>query len=131
MGRILQIRVSAWTFDPAEVQRRWPSLSALAFSPVAVKIAALPPETRGVLELVDHLSDRLEIGMLPGGTAGAATRELATGIRKAAGERAKLTAELAEWNARAANTATDAIEEALDELENQAKGLGDLPGRDD
>ncbi|MDO9630290.1 MAG: hypothetical protein Q7I92_00110 [Humidesulfovibrio sp.] len=126
MGRTLQIRVSASTFDPAEVERRWPRLSALAFSPVAAKIPALPPETRGVQELVVHLADRLEIGMLPDEAA----RELADGIRKAASSRARLEAELAEWNAKAANAATDEIEDALDELEAQAKKLKDQPGPD-
>ncbi|PKN09253.1 MAG: hypothetical protein CVU73_04950 [Deltaproteobacteria bacterium HGW-Deltaproteobacteria-8] len=126
MGRTLQIRVSASTFDPVEVERRWPRLSALAFSPVAVKIPALPPETRGVQELVVHLADRLEIGMLPDEAA----RELADGIRKAASSRARLEAELAEWNAKAANAATDEIEDALDELEAQAKKLKDQPGPD-
>lgn len=126
MGRTLQVRVSASTFDPAEVERRWPRLVALAFSPVAVKIPALPPETRGVLKLVTHLADRLEIGLLPE----EALRELADGIGKAAAARAKLEAELGEWNARAANAATDEIEDALDELEAQAKLFKDQPGRD-
>ncbi len=126
MGRTLQIRVSASTFDPAEVERRWPRLVALAFSPVAVKIPALPPETRGVLELVVHLADRLEIGLLPEEAA----RELADGIKQAAAARARLEAELGEWNAKAANTATDEIEDALDELESQAKKLKDQPGLD-
>ena len=126
MGRTLQIRVSATTFDPAEVERRWPRLSALAFSPVAVKIPALPQETRGVQELVTHLADRLEIGMLPVEAASV----LAGGIKKAAAARARLEAELADWNAKAANTATDQIEDALDELESQAKQLKDQPGLD-
>ncbi|OGR36172.1 MAG: hypothetical protein A2051_09755 [Desulfovibrionales bacterium GWA2_65_9] len=126
MGRTLQVRVSASTFDPAEVERRWPRLVALAFSPVAVKIPALPPESRGVLELVAHLADRLEIGLLPE----EALRELADGIKQAAAARARLEAELGEWNAKAANAATDAIEDALDELESQAKKLRDQPGRD-
>ena len=126
MGRTLQIRVSASTFDPAEVERRWPRLVALAFSPVAVMIPALPPETRGVLELVTHLADRLEIGLLPE----EALRELADGIKKAAAARDRLEAELGEWNARAANALTDEIEDALDELESQARQLKDQPGRD-
>ena len=126
MGRTLQIRVSATTFDPAEVERRWPRLSVLAFSPVAVKIPALPPETRGVQELVTHLADRLEIGMLPAEAA----RALAGGITKAAAVRARLEAELADWNAKAANTATDQIEDALDELESLARQLKDQPGLD-
>ena len=126
MGRTLQIRVSATTFDPAEVERRWPRLSALAFSPVAVKIPALPQETRGVQELVTHLADRLEIGMLPVEAASV----LAGGIKKAAAARARLEAELADWNAKAANTATDQIEDALDELESLARQLKDQPGLD-
>jgi len=126
MGRTLQIRVSASTFDPAEVEKRWPRLSALAFSPVTVKIAALPPESRGVLELVTHLADRLEIGLLPD----EALSELPEGIRKAAAAKARLDAELGEWNARAANASTDAIEDALDELESLCKKFKDQPGRD-
>lgn len=126
MGRTLQIRVSATTFDPAEVQKRWPRLSAMAFSPVAVKIEALPPEKCGVLELVTHLADRLEIGLLPE----EALSELPEGIRKAAAAKARLDAELGEWNARAANAATDAIEDALDDLESQCKKFKDQPGRD-
>ena len=126
MGRTLQIRVLAATFDPAEVERRWRRLSALAFSPVSVKIPALPPETRGVLELVTHLADRLEIGMLPD----EALRALPEGIKKAAAAKARLEAELGEWNARAANALTDEIEDALDELEAQAKLFKDQPGRD-
>jgi hypothetical protein len=127
VGRTLQVRVSAATFDPAEVLRRWPSLSRLAFSPVAVKIPALPEERRGVLELVEHLADRLEIGLLPDD----ALRELADGIRRAAAARELLAAHLAEWNAREANLDTDRVEDALDELEKRAKSLRDLPGLDD
>lgn len=127
MGRTLQVRVSATTFDPAEVGRRWPRLTGLAFSPVAVKIPALPEERRGVLELVEHLADRLEIGMLPD----EASAELADGIRRASAAREQLAAHLADWNPREANLDTDRIEDALDELEKQARGLKDLPGLED
>lgn len=114
MGKTLQIRVSAWTFDPAEVDKRWPKLVALGFSePVLLK------QERGVLELVDNLADRLGMGVLPDD----AGRILAEPIRRAAEARAKLDAELAEWNARAANLATDAIEEALDDAEVEARKL--------
>lgn len=126
MGRTLQVRVSASTFDVAEVERRWPRLVALAFSPVAVKVPALPPESRGVCELVVHLTDRLEIGLLPE----EALRGLADGIKRAAAARARLEAELGEWNAKAANKATDEIEDALDELESLAKRFKDQPGLD-
>jgi|GEM_PF-223913 len=126
MGRTLQIRVSATTYDTVEVENRWPRLCGLAFSPVAVKIPALPEERRGVVELVEHLCDRLELGLLPDD----ATRALADAARKARAAREALAAHLAEWNAREANRDTDAIEEALDELEQRAKGLRNAPGLD-
>ncbi len=121
MGRTLQIRVSASTFDPAEVERRWPRLVAFGFSS-----PTLLEQDKGVLQLVDNLADRLEIGLLPDEAA----HELADGITRAAKARARLEAELAEWNAKAANAATDEIEDALDDLEAQAKKLKDQPGLD-
>ena len=90
------------------------------------EVPALPPETRGVQELVTHLADRLEIGLLPAEAA----RALAGGITRAAAARARLEAELADWNARAANGLTDQIEDALDELESLARQLKDQPGLD-
>jgi len=121
MGRTLQIRVSAWTFDPAEVEKRWPSLSALAFSP-----PTLLQQERGVLELTDNLVDRHGMGVLPE----PAGKALAEPIRRAGEARERLAAALAEWNARAANTATDDIEEALDEAEQEARKLKHVPGLD-
>jgi hypothetical protein len=126
VGRTLQIRVSATTFDVAEVEKRWPRLCGLAFSPVAVKIPIIPEERRGVVELVEHLCDRLELGMLPDD----ATRELADAARKARAAREALAAHLSDWNAREANQDTDRMEEALDELEQLAKGLKSAPGLD-
>jgi len=121
VGRTLQIRVSAWTFDPAEVEKRWPRLVALGFSaPVLLK------QERGVLELVDNLADRLGMGVLPE----PAQSVLAASLRRAAAARERLTVALAEWNARAANTATDEIEEALDEAEQDARKLKSVPGLD-
>lgn len=121
MGRTLQIRVSAWTFDPAEVEKRWPRLVALGFSP-----PVLLQQERGVLELVDNLADRLGMGVLPE----PAGKLLAEPLRRAAEARERLTAALAEWKAREANTATDDIEEALDEAEQQARALKSVPGLD-
>ena len=121
MGRTLQIRVSAWTFDPAEVEKRWPRLVALGFSP-----PVLLKQERGVLELVDSLATRLELGVLPE----AAAKVLAGALTRAAAARQRLDAALAEWNARAANIATDEIEEALDEAEQDARKLKSVPGLD-
>lgn len=121
MGRTLQIRVSAWTFDSSEVEKRWPRLVALGFSP-----PVLLKQERGVLELVDNLADRLDMGVLPEPAQSA----LGDPLRRAAAARERLTAALAEWNARAANTATDEIEEALDEAEQDAGKLKSVPGMD-
>ncbi|MDR3641373.1 MAG: hypothetical protein P4L39_08625 [Humidesulfovibrio sp.] len=121
MGRTLQIRVSAWTFDPTEVEKRWPRLVALGFSP-----PVLLAQERGVLELTDHLVDRHGMGVLPE----PAQQALTGPIRRAGAARERLTAALAEWNARAANTATDDIEEALDEAEQEARKLKLAPGLD-
>lgn len=121
MGKTLLIRVSAWTFDPDEVEKRWPRLSALAFSP-----PVLLQQTRGVAELVDNLADRLGMGVLPE----PAQKGLADSIRRAAEARERMDVALSEWNPKAANTATDEIEEALDEAEADARKLKFAPGLD-
>lgn len=121
MGRVLQIRVSAWTFDPAEVEKRWPRLVALGFTP-----PVLLKQERGVLELVDNLVDRLGMGVLPE----PAQTQLAEPLKRAGAARERLTAALADWNAREANTASDAIEEALDDAEQEARKLKSVPGLD-
>lgn len=113
MGRTLIVRVSAQTWDEAEVEKRWPALCRLGFSP-----PVLLAQPRGVLELVEHLADRLELGVLPEEEAGLAGEH----IRRAAQAKARLEAELAEWNAREASRLTDDIEEALDEAERAARG---------
>jgi hypothetical protein len=121
VGRTLQIRVSAWTFDPAEVEKRWPRLVALGFSP-----PVLLKQERGVLELTDNLVDRHGIGVLPED----AQKALTEPVKRLGAARERLTAALAEWNARAANTATDDIEEALDDAEQEARKLKGVPGLD-
>lgn len=93
----------------------------MGFSP-----PVLLKQERGVLELVDNLADRLDMGVLPE----PAQNALGDSLRRAAAARERLTAALAEWNARAANTATDEIEEALDEAEQDARKLKSLPGQD-
>lgn len=113
MGRNLIVRVSAQTWDQAEVEQRWPALCRLGFSPPVLFEAP-----RGVLELVENLADRLDMGVLPEEEAGLAGEQ----IRRAAAAKARLEAELAEWNAKAASASTDEIEDALDEAERAARG---------
>ena len=50
MGKLLQIRVSAWTYREEDVVRAWPALTALAWPR-----PQYPDEKRGVLELVTAL----------------------------------------------------------------------------
>ena len=111
MGRVLQIRVSASTFDEREVEDRWPGLCRLAF-------AELPEgAARGVLELVEHLADRQRIGLLPDDAAEA----LGEKARRAAALKSELEEALADWDARKANGLSERLEDLLDDLEKSAK----------
>lgn len=107
MGKVLQIRVSAVTWNEDLVEEYWPNLVRLAGS-VPVK-----SEERGVFELVRRLDEGLrfmkwsearKLGMGPG-------------IREAARLKAEIEAALADWEPRKANALSDALEDALDALE--------------
>ena len=110
MGRILQIRVSAWTYDEDEVVQAWPRLCALVWpqldqwGPAGMK--------RGVTELAGYLlfSDVPE----------AQKKALRPGAEKVAAILADMRAALADWDPRRANQLSDALEEALFELEREA-----------
>ncbi len=58
MGKVLQVRVSATTFDPDDVYRRWPELSRLAWG--EKQYADL--KTLGVRELTAALEDKWKFG---------------------------------------------------------------------
>ena len=57
MGKILQIRVGAWTYNEDEVVAAWPRLSALVWS----ELDRWGPQgmKRGVTELAEYLPDAL------------------------------------------------------------------------
>lgn len=114
MGRVIQIRVSASTFDCAEVERRWPELFKLAFEGSG---PAWP--SKGALELAAALVDRLGLGLLPAGASGA----LGPGIRKLDDARRRLDAALGDWQPAKAEVASSELEDTLDELEKSAKKL--------
>jgi hypothetical protein len=114
MGRVIQIRVSAATFDLAEVERRWPRLHPLAF---AGSGPAWP--TKGALELSAALADRLALGILPAEVAAA----LGPNIRRLEEARARLDAALADWQPSKAEALSSELEDILDELEKSAKRL--------
>ena len=46
MGRILQIRVSAWTYDEDEVLQAWPKLCALVWSRHQMGVIGLAENSR-------------------------------------------------------------------------------------
>lgn len=114
MGRILQIRVSAQTWDPREVERRWPGLSALAWPEADMPRGAMRRDgTVGVLELVAILGDEVRYGK-----ADPAVRQaLEPLLPEAEGIRSRLEAALADWKPAEANALSDRLEEALDRLE--------------
>ncbi|MDR2696136.1 MAG: hypothetical protein LBC79_07145 [Deltaproteobacteria bacterium] len=107
MGKILQIRVSAWTYDESEAERAWPRLTELAFS------VPLTHHRRGVLEMVAALDDGLRFMDWPAPLKGS----LAPGLKRAIAIRDQLEGALADWDPRRANKLTDELEDALDAVE--------------
>lgn len=107
MGKVLQIRVIAVTWNEDLIEDYWPRVSQLAFS-VPVKLA-----NHGVLEMVRALSEGLEFAKWP-----EARREaLAPGIRSAEKIRIDLEKALADWEPGKANELSNQLEDALDALE--------------
>lgn len=111
MGNVLQIRVMARTYDEAEVEKNWPYL---------VKTAWEEPQpegrSRGVIELVEDLKDRLELGMIPKEKAEA----MAESIRKAYDLKLRMEKALGDWKASEANTISYDLEDELSVAEKIA-----------
>lgn len=111
MGKILQIRVSAWTYDEDEVSCAWPRLTALvwperdAWAPAGSK--------HGVMELAKALPDVARFG-----NWSEATRQaLKQGIDTAYALSGKIDTALADWQPALANSLSDQLEDALTALE--------------
>ncbi len=109
MGKVLQIRVVAVTWDDDLVEKYWPKLSELAFS-VPIKF-----ENRGLLEMVRALAEGLDFMKW----SDSRKRVMGPGIRKAAQIRAELEKALADWDPRKANSLSDELEDTLDKLEDE------------
>lgn len=109
MGKALQIRVSAVTWDEGLVEKLWPQLSDLAFS-VPIK-----HEKHGVLEMVRALHEGLTF------MKWSEKRRNTMGplIQKANTIKMQLEEALADWKAREANGYSDQLEAVLDELERK------------
>ncbi len=112
MGRVLMVRVQASTFREEEVRRNWPRLWRLAFE---VHRPAFPCAVQGVLELVQALEDLGQFGRLEPEVDAALQQDMPALIAA----RRSLEEALSRWDVRAAQAATDAVEDALDSLERQ------------
>ena len=111
MGKILQIRVSAWTYREEDVIGTWPYLSRRAWpQPNGLH------EKRGVLELVTALENGIAFEEWPVEAAAA----LKDGIAQVATIKKQLEDALADWKPVEANKYSEHLEDALTTLEEQA-----------
>ena len=108
MGKLLQIRVSAWTYDEDAVLRAWPKLAQLAWPR-----PLYPGEKRGVLELAGALANGLNFEdwgkTLPD--------TLQQKIHSAGALKEALEQALSNWEPRDANRLSDQLEDTLSALE--------------
>lgn len=110
MGRVLQIRVMAYTYDPSEVEKQWPRLYKLAFPTTG-------EAEHGVQEMVRSLGEQMRFGDADQTVKSA----LLAGTEKTEAVLERMDAALGEWNPQDANKLSEELEEALDELEREAK----------
>ena len=114
MGKILQIRVSASTYDLDEVYRQWPGLSKLAWGDRRFSEA----KAVGVRELTSVLEDKWKFGE-------DWLQELKDRVGKAVPTLRELDARLenalADRRADEADRISYELEDALDELERLIK----------
>ncbi|WP_298067879.1 hypothetical protein [uncultured Mailhella sp.] len=116
VGRILQIRVSAWTYNEDEVVRAWPQLAELVWAqldrwgPVGLK--------HGVIELAEYLSDAIRFSDL----SDEQKQRLDLCVQTVTTRLAEMRNALANWDPRTANALSEKLEDALTELEGQLNG---------
>ena len=112
MGKVLQVRVSAYTYSEDDVRKTWPVLWNLAFEE---NTPGFPHEMKGVLELVRALDDLYQFGDV----SGAVREALAEGLAGVVKEVQEMQKQLADWDPKAANQATDRLEDGLSRLEKR------------
>ncbi|WP_319584022.1 hypothetical protein [uncultured Pseudodesulfovibrio sp.] len=110
MGRLLQVRVSAWTYSEDEVRKAWPSLWKLAWQ----DSDAIPK--KGVMELADAVFDAVRAGLIPDDQV----KALKADAEKADKLRQDLEKALGDWQASEADKLTYALEDTMDALEDIA-----------
>ena len=109
MGKVLQVRVWASTYSEDEVQSEWPKLFELAFPEAQQRFVA----KAGVVEMIETLVDACRFADWNEELKDYAKEPLDAlfALRK------ELEEALADWNPQRANQLTDAIEDALSDLE--------------
>lgn len=111
MGKVLQIRVSAWTFDEDEVEKNWPSLWKLIWGEGG---DAVPK--KGVIELAQAVFDAVRAGLIPENQAD----PLREGAEKVENLRFQIEEALNAWQPKEADKLIYQLEDGLDALEDIA-----------
>jgi len=109
MGKVLQVRVSAWTFSEDEVEKTWPTLWKLVWGEGG---DAIPK--KGVIELAQALYDAVRAGLIPDDKADV----LRNGAEKVEDLRFKIEAALTSWQPKEADKLIYELEDGLDALED-------------
>ncbi|MBI9081276.1 MAG: hypothetical protein JEY79_16235 [Pseudodesulfovibrio sp.] len=112
MGKILQIRVSAWTFSEDEVEKAWPLLWKLVWGEGG---DAVPK--KGVIELAQAVFDAVRAGLISDDKADA----LRDGAEKVEALRFKIEEALSSWQPRDADKLIYELEDGLGALEDIAR----------
>ncbi len=108
MGKALQIRVSAVTWDENLPAKLWPELMELAES--------IPSSEKrlGVIELVHRLGDGLQFMNWSEKRVAAMGEDILLAVKTVK----ELESALADWDPRKANVLSDALEDILYKLED-------------
>lgn len=111
MGKVLQIRVMAYTYRPEDVEKRWPRLFNLAWPDADWT----KPTSHGVMDLLERLSNESRLG----DWSKELRKQLTPGIERAVYLKVKLEQALGDWDAHEANRLSVSLEEALDAVEGE------------
>ena len=111
MGRLLQIRVSAWTYSEADVEKTWKSLWKLVWDEGG---DAIPK--KGVLELAHAVFDAVRAGLIPADQA----EKLRAKADEVEDLRLKLESAINDRDPKGADKLTYDLEDCLDALEEIA-----------
>lgn len=117
MGKVLQIRVGAVTYDEDEVVAEWPVLTDFVWG----ELERWGPKNmkRGVAELAEFLPDALRFAAIPK----TAREELLPSAESAKKTLESIREALASWNPREAHRLSFELEEKLSRLEEKAESF--------